>query len=865
MDKQNSISPEFFSPEYISAEFEQEVREAMAVPEADQGFLVSLKKSIILDQPRRAAAPGSFITRPVWVGIFAVLVLMVVTVLAIGPSRVLAAVGQILGYIPGVGFVDLDTVRVLENSVVQQHEGRHLTVVRGVVNERGTDVWIEFSDEARPINDAWLETTDSQRFELLNWSYSPDEPGTHGVAAHFPPLPSDVHQVTLALPEGWRIPLTWVQGSESSLWPVNIISAPLSPSLEDQAALPASSITTASDACNEALDIEFCVKAAVRAEGEMQVLIEAAPRGEYTPGSSFSLSMFDAPGETQNLTLSDAEGHAIPVNATLIQVQGEPAYISTLHFPGAQDLQGLLSLNIPAVLVSIPISGEITIDLGNDPTPGQSLEIDQTIDVAGNPVHFGQAVLDSSGRDSLRLTITSDPFDEQASIRPYVIDPGRPEGILDRYGAGSGPNNLSISVDLQQQSGLITGILRIPLVSASLKVQGPFTLTFDAPAEQPAATPEPLVIENGAFEPLLAGEPLTMDAYLYTGRALAPGDLLAVALGDTESILYAASPELEFSPELVAVLPGQVLAVYPHPDRLGIDYLTGEYDQEASATLYRQLYTLRFGDPAPRLLVGQFERSAFNFTWSYDGRFLAYLVTDDRPGQNYQRYVRLIDLDCRTSNECSVFSAETGNQDLFGLEWSPNDYRLSAVGASHAEETSGSSDIFLLTLNAETYQTELTNLTLSPSINDLALAIWPSDGRTLLYACETGETAINEYSLCTNDLTEGKDDVVISSLPWNMRAFHLVNEKYLLDWNPVMYNGIYSLRTYDLQTGQTNVLFEWPSSGKHWVETTISPDGFWVGTVIDDMGGLLVINIETLESVLVMPSEEDPFFVTWVK
>jgi hypothetical protein len=822
--------------------------------------------------------------RPALRRLWASAALLLIVLLILFHQPVLASIGRIFGfaYLPETGFVNLDRVHVLKNAVTQRHEGLELTVLRGLVTERGTELWLEFSDAARPVDDAWLETPDGTRFDLVNWAYSPDEPGTKGVVALFPPLPDGILETTLALPEGWRIPLTWVPGRESSLIPVDIISAPTlgseenaSAAAEETKAAPTTEtseeIITEQDEnaaavlppCAEVMEIQFCVQAAVRTENEMQVLVRAEPNGPYTPGSSYSLSMFDVPGEIEGLTLIGASGSIYPIDASYIQTQCEPAYLlSTLRFPGAQELEGPLSLSIPALLVSTPLSAEISIDLGDNPQPGQVIDVHQTVDISGMPVHFGQAVLKGDRKNSLRLEMISDPLDEHASQRPYIIEPGRPDGILDKYGAGSGPGQLSIQIELLQQSGLKTGILRIPLVSATIQVRGPFTLGFDAPAGQTENTSEPVVIENGAFVPLPVGEPLTMDAFAYTGRVLQPGDLLVITAEGAQSTLYAASPASGFSPEEVAVLPGDVLAVYPYPDRQGIDYITGEFNE--NETVYRQLYTLRFGDPAPRLLIGQFERSAFNFSWSYDGRFLAYTVMDEQPGQSYQRFVRIIDLSCRESGDCSVFTADTGGQDLYQIEWSPVDYRM-ALGGQPKDQPTGASDIFILQLDAESKTTTLANLTQSPGVDDWAPARWTPDGDALLYPCWTGQTGTNEYSLCRNGIQQGIDQVLIPLLPWNMHSVQLAAGRWVLDSKPVLQNGVFSLRAFDLQTRQASTILEWQGN-KSWMETFVSPDGTWAAVTIEDLGGLMVVNIENKESQLVLPGDaRHILWAGWVK
>jgi len=841
-------------------QFEEEIRAAITVPQANEKFVKSLHNRLVQQAASQRKINRPFYLRPAWVITYIVFLVMIITTLVIGPQKVYADFLKLFGYVPGIGFVDLNQVRVLQNGVTQRHADQEVTAVRGLISPYGTDIWLEFNDEARPVADAWLETADGQRFTLLNWSYDPDKSGTHGVVMHFATLPESVNEVTLRLVEGWSLPLVWVQGSTGSIKPANIVLAPTEALAETS--IPAPSL------CSQALGVQFCIQAAVDTVDGLQVLLESTSGGQYTTGSGFSPSMFDFPGKKSAITLTTSDGHVYPVEPNSIQVGGEPSGSqSTLFFPGVQDLQGNFSLQISAVMLSVPLTDKISVNLGDHPTAGQALTIDKTIDVAGMPVHFSQAELISGNfGNSLMLKITSDPVETKDGVTPYNIDPGRPEGIQDRYGAGNEDGRLSLHIELIQQTGLepINGILDIPLVSASILVQGPFNLSFDAASVQELPTPQPPVVAESTFEPLPLGDPLPMGAYRYTGRALQSGDLLSITFDGENSTLYAASPSNSFTPEEVAVLPGEVLAVYASPDHQGIDYLTGDHNTQSADVAYRQLYTLRFGDPAPRLLSGQFETSAYFFNWSFDGRFLAYEVTDDRPGQSFQRYVRILDLSCRISGDCQPFTADTGSQDLFFMSWSPIDYRL-ALGGTPAEQKFGADDIFLLTLNPDNHQTTLTNLTQSPTINDWAPAQWTPEGNALLFPCETGKEAVNEYSLCRNNLVKGEDEVVTGKLPWNMHSIHLGAGRWVVDAAVVMENGFFSLRSYDLQTGQESTIVKRSVVGKYQVDTAISADGQWLAAYIPEQGGLLALNVLTHTSVTVMPADPNPSFFTWVK
>ena len=80
-----------------------------------------------------------------------------------------------------------------------------------------------------------------------------------------------------------------------------------------------------------------------------------------------------------------------------------------------------------------------------------------------------------------------------------------------------------------------------------------------------------------------------------------------------------------------------------------------------------------------------------------------------------------------------------------------------------------------------------------------------------------------------------------------------------------MNNGIYSLRSYDLQTGEVSTIFEWAVTDKHLFETSLSVDGQWLAAYIPEQGGLLALNVQTHNSITVMPADARPTYFTWVK
>src|SRR3990172_3555806 len=96
MEKSNSTS-----------QFEEDVRHSFAVPKIRSEFVAQLHGELIQKAVEKTPkAIPSFRLRPAWIIVFAVLSVMIVGALVIGPQRVFAAVRGLLGYIPDVGIVD---------------------------------------------------------------------------------------------------------------------------------------------------------------------------------------------------------------------------------------------------------------------------------------------------------------------------------------------------------------------------------------------------------------------------------------------------------------------------------------------------------------------------------------------------------------------------------------------------------------------------------------------------------------------------------------------------------------------------------------------------------------------------------------
>ena len=80
-----------------------------------------------------------------------------------------------------------------------------------------------------------------------------------------------------------------------------------------------------------------------------------------------------------------------------------------------------------------------------------------------------------------------------------------------------------------------------------------------------------------------------------------------------------------------------------------------------------------------------------------------------------------------------------------------------------------------------------------------------------------------------------------------------------------MENGFFSLRSYDLQTGQESTILKWPVVGKHEVDTAISADGQRLAAYVPEQGEQLVLNIQNHSSVTVISTDTKLPIFTWVR
>jgi WD40 repeat protein len=634
---------------------------------------------------------------------------------------VLAAVSRLFGYIyiQDSGFLPADSTLVLQQPVMQAHNGLSLTVTRGVSRPNGTSLYIEYSDTVSPADGAFLEIAGGAQLALSYWEYSPNSPGSHGIKLGFPALPAGITQTTLVMHAGWHLPLTWIPAAQSQLPDVRAV-----PYID-----ATQQTSPVADLCVEKHGIRLCLRAATTGSENTSVLMDATPTNPVLSSSSWLQGLVWT-SRSEPVTLRDEQGNIYPLDIR------RPPLDGTLFFPPLGGTH-TLTLTIPALYATVDISDQvITVDMGTDPQPGTIIPLDANIHVLGATVHFSKATFVGDGVSSLRLTLNADePIQTVDGITPDQLELGRPDRVDDLYGNGDFGGSKDIFVELIRGSGKITGVLNLPVISATVIVQGPFEFTFTL-SDTSATTPTPLVADPNAFSPALTPTPLSLDSYSYSRRTLESGDLLYTVLDGDKTNMYAYTPGAGSQPSLVAILPGEVSQIYIHPDHQGMDYLAGIQVTRDGTTYIdsMSLYTLNFEEAGPRLLytfsanAGGMVGTAVSGEWSYDGRFVIIQSPQTTPGSGDWKFF-WFDLSCRTGANCEPHKIVVPPS--FSLSYptfAPNDYRILFSGLDTS--IGGIQGIFLLNFDRQQPDRQVVKIPSNMSIADIVAqpAAWTPDG-----------------------------------------------------------------------------------------------------------------------------------------
>jgi hypothetical protein len=640
---------------------------------------------------------------------------------------VFAGVSRALGYIyiADIGFLPMDSTFVLQQPIRQEHAGQTVTVARGIGTPETITLYLEFNDIARPIDGAHLETTLGEKLKLLGWEYWPNLPNSRGIKVIFPPLPLDITQTTLSLPEGWHLLLEWIPASQSNLADTRVVP------YVSQTALPAPS-----ELCIEKPEIDLCVLAATTSSENTSILVKPESKNPVlVPGDMTGFLTWQT--ENAQVTLQDEQGNVLPISN---EQNG------TLTFPPLPPGQRV-TLTIPTLLAMVDIPDQnIVVDLGDDPQPDTIIPLDATIEVLNTTIHFSQATFVGDGITGLRLMLNADDTIQTVDgITPISFELGKPDRVDDLYGGGMFDGSKDIFIELIRQHEKITGVLTIPILRATVTIDGPFEFTFNL-TNASSPTPMPAEADPSTFSPAPTPTPLPLNGYSYTGENLKSGDLVFTIFNGKNSDLYAFTPEIDSQPRLIATLPGAVEQIYVQPDYQGLDYLAGMQTSKDGVSYIKDLslYTISFNEVTP-LLLYTFPPTPKNVVgptvygdWSYDSKYAIFRYVYPTPGNDYSKYLWM-DMTCRQNGHCLANEILfEQNLELSIGDFAPGDYRILFTGSDNSG--TGEMDLFIMDFDPNDPTQSVVNITAnsSDSVDDVAAqGVWIPDG-TIFTLCNDG-------------------------------------------------------------------------------------------------------------------------------
>jgi len=119
--------------EHPSPEFEKELRETLGQPDANPVFVRDLRETLI--ERSTMKQKNRFLPRLAWG--FAIAILLALWVVA--SPRAAALLKQLLGYVPGVGFVEQnESLRLLSAPVSVEKDGLQMTIEKGTADSEHT-------------------------------------------------------------------------------------------------------------------------------------------------------------------------------------------------------------------------------------------------------------------------------------------------------------------------------------------------------------------------------------------------------------------------------------------------------------------------------------------------------------------------------------------------------------------------------------------------------------------------------------------------------------------------------------------------------------------------------------------------------
>ena len=415
MEKSNSVS-----------RFEEDIRQSFGAPKIRSEFVAQLHDQLIQKAVEKSSkAVPSFRLRPAWIVAIAVLSVMIVGTLVIGPQRVFAAVRGLLGYIPDVGIVDNSApIRVLAEPVSLTRDGVTISVNQVVLTASETQLNYGISGVPLAAYPKGEEITGCVEKEYLRL------PDGAPINLH-DPVPAEVKEATFVLPcifntlpgtapTDWELQLSFVPApADMTILPITDIT----PSVQPASTLPVEAPIGETNPPADAQDVLATIEKVIDTEDGYILIGALRPRDAVTMAGvqvtgvpllrdaagkkvAYTHPQDINPAQLLDLTFKD-QGFAIRFEA------------AGVTFPLALEFQGVV-LNIK----DSQASATLTFDVGSNPSPGQKWVLNQNIQLAGHDLKLVSVTTDSQNGYDFELSVSPSIYSVGVQIEGYTAAGG---------------------------------------------------------------------------------------------------------------------------------------------------------------------------------------------------------------------------------------------------------------------------------------------------------------------------------------------------------------------------------------------------------------------------------------------------------
>jgi hypothetical protein len=502
-----------------SPRIEWALEAVLGTPDPEAAFIAELEQQLVAraqarQRPQGESRPRRFWARwkqPIrqhrWAAATGTLMLVAAVALAVvGPQRIVAAIQQLLGYVPGIGFVDLEATRLLAAPVEVSRDGVILRVEQVIAQPDGTKVIIR-SEGLPPEDQLWphgareeanyqplLRLPDGHTLTSDTWSLRLGA-GT----LEFPPLPDGIYRIILELP---RLPLV-PAGAAPENWTVALDLRPATGELVAEL-FPQPNAPPDAEDTHQGIALQVLAVAHSPEETAVRLQVQWPNPDWMAPnvGCFRLLELRDDLGHVYHEVPASSTGSTVQTVVIRIHegadVTPTPAPEIPTHeflrtFAPVSPSARTLALWVDAIGFEVPADASFSVDLGDDPQVGDRWPLDMHLTVAGFPVHIGSARLvqeESHLRDGVEqetaLYFDFDPVPDQNGRTLQGVR------LLSSSALGSGggydPQTRTIraSLDLVEWPWVPSGPIDVQVEGASVVFHGPWTVAWTVPGADEA-------------------------------------------------------------------------------------------------------------------------------------------------------------------------------------------------------------------------------------------------------------------------------------------------------------------------------------------------------------------------------------------